>query len=64
MQYIFYKKQLNGYGEEALKLFGQMHQDGINLDCITFACALDPSTNLEALKQGNQIQSHIIKAGF
>ena len=41
-----------------------MHQDGINPDCITFACALGASTSLKALKQCNQIQSHIIKAGF
>ena len=54
----------HGYGEETLKLFVQMHQGGVNPNCITFACALGESTSLVALKQGKQIQSHNIKAGF
>lgn len=54
----------HGSGEEALKLFGQMHQGNTNPDWITFACAVGASANLAALKQGKQIQSCIIKAGF
>eukprot|EP01018_Ginkgo_biloba_P002433 Gb_04612 [translate_table: standard] len=54
----------NGYGEEALKLFGQMQLSGVKPNMKTFASVLPACANLAALEQGMEIHEEIIKSGF
>eukprot|EP01018_Ginkgo_biloba_P007200 Gb_03578 [translate_table: standard] len=55
----------HGHGEEALKLFCEMHRAGIKPDKFTFpAIVLGVSTNRDTLEQSEAVHAHIIKVGF
>ncbi|KAJ7540213.1 hypothetical protein O6H91_10G005500 [Diphasiastrum complanatum] len=54
----------NGLGKEALDLYEQMKQEGVHPDNVTFILLLKACANLEALEQGKQLHSKIIKRGF
>eukprot|EP01018_Ginkgo_biloba_P003261 Gb_27381 [translate_table: standard] len=55
---------LNGHGEEALKLFGQMQLVDVKPNAQTFAGVLPACANLAALEQGMEIHEDIIRSGF
>ncbi|KAJ7569148.1 hypothetical protein O6H91_01G063500 [Diphasiastrum complanatum] len=54
----------NGLGKEALALYEQMKQEGVQPDIVTFTCVLSACASLAALEQGKQLHSDIIKRGF
>ncbi|KAJ7205384.1 hypothetical protein O6H91_Y485300 [Diphasiastrum complanatum] len=54
----------NGLGKEALALYEQMKQDGMQPNNITFVLLLKACASLAALEQGQQLHSEIIKRGF
>eukprot|EP01018_Ginkgo_biloba_P032087 Gb_22769 [translate_table: standard] len=53
-----------GHGEEALTLFNQMQQAGIQPNEFTFASVLSACANLGALRPGKEIHEEIIRNGF
>eukprot|EP01018_Ginkgo_biloba_P016130 Gb_14867 [translate_table: standard] len=55
---------LNGYGEEALKLFSQMQRLGMNPDEFIITSVLKVCANLVTVDKGKELHSHIIKNGF
>ncbi|KAJ7259930.1 hypothetical protein O6H91_Y408800 [Diphasiastrum complanatum] len=54
----------NGLGKEALALYEQMKQEGVQPDNVTFALLLNACASLAALEQGKLLHSEIIKRGF
>ncbi|KAJ7540610.1 hypothetical protein O6H91_10G022900 [Diphasiastrum complanatum] len=54
----------NGLGKEALALYEQMKQEGVQPDNVTFVLLLKACASLGALEQGKQLHSDIIKRGF
>ncbi|KAJ7540196.1 hypothetical protein O6H91_10G005000 [Diphasiastrum complanatum] len=54
----------NGLGEEALALYEQMKQEGVQPNNVTFVLLLKACASLAALEQGKQLHSEIIKRGF
>ncbi|KAJ7529945.1 hypothetical protein O6H91_15G072100 [Diphasiastrum complanatum] len=54
----------NGLGKEALALYEQMKQEGVQPDNVTFVLLLKACASLVALEQGKQLHSDIIKRGF
>ncbi|KAJ7527987.1 hypothetical protein O6H91_16G079600 [Diphasiastrum complanatum] len=54
----------NGFGKEALVLYEQMKQEGVQPDNVTFVLLLKACASLAALEQGKQLHSEIIKCGF
>ncbi|KAJ7558889.1 hypothetical protein O6H91_04G060700 [Diphasiastrum complanatum] len=54
----------NGLGQEALALYEQMKQEGVQPDSVTFVLLLKACASLAALEQGKQLHSDIIKRGF
>eukprot|EP01018_Ginkgo_biloba_P031948 Gb_02723 [translate_table: standard] len=54
----------HGQGEEALSMFYQMQQIGIQPSPFTFASVLPACANLSALDQGKEIHEVIIRCGF
>ncbi|KAJ7524559.1 hypothetical protein O6H91_17G011300 [Diphasiastrum complanatum] len=54
----------NGLGKEALALYEQMKQEGMQPDNVTFVLLLKACASLAALEQGKQLHSDIIKRGF
>eukprot|EP01018_Ginkgo_biloba_P027654 Gb_41804 [translate_table: standard] len=50
--------------DEALKLFCQMQQAGMEVDHITFTSILGACANLESLEGGKPVHATIIKAGY
>lgn len=52
-----------GYGEEALRLFEQMLQEGVNPDKVIFFGVLSACASPSALKHGLKVHLHIIEAG-
>ncbi|KAJ7514124.1 hypothetical protein O6H91_23G029000 [Diphasiastrum complanatum] len=54
----------NGLGKEALALYKQMKQEGVQPDNVTFILLLKACASLAALEQGKQLHSEIIKRGF
>ncbi|KAJ7528005.1 hypothetical protein O6H91_16G079900 [Diphasiastrum complanatum] len=54
----------NGLGKEALALYEQMKQEGVQPDNVTFVLLLKACASLAALEQGKQLHSEIIKRGF
>ncbi|KAJ7513567.1 hypothetical protein O6H91_23G004900 [Diphasiastrum complanatum] len=54
----------NGLGKEALALYEQMKQEGMQPNNVTFVLLLKACANLAALEQGKQLHSEIIKRGF
>ncbi|KAF5474441.1 hypothetical protein F2P56_006340 [Juglans regia] len=53
-----------GQGEEALKLYLQMHDRGIKPDPFVCSSLLNACANLSAYEQGKQIHVHALKFGF
>lgn len=51
----------NGFPNEALNLFRQMHQAGIKVNTVTISCVLPACTILAALQQGKEIHNYAIK---
>ncbi|KAH9295945.1 hypothetical protein KI387_039533, partial [Taxus chinensis] len=54
----------NGHSEEAAGLFCQMKREGIYPTHYTFANVLSACASLATLELGEQVHSHIVKAGF
>ncbi|KAJ7552718.1 hypothetical protein O6H91_06G066700 [Diphasiastrum complanatum] len=54
----------NGLGKEALALYEQMKQEGMQPNNVTLVLLLKACASLAALEQGKQIHSEIIKRGF
>ncbi|KAG5546883.1 hypothetical protein RHGRI_018896 [Rhododendron griersonianum] len=54
----------HGDGEEALKLFLEMHRAGIGLDQFSFSAAQTASANLAILDEGQQLHCLATKLGF
>ncbi|KAJ7546162.1 hypothetical protein O6H91_08G027800 [Diphasiastrum complanatum] len=54
----------NGLGKEALALYEQMKQEGVQPNNVTFVPLLKVCASLAALEQGKQLHSEIIKRGF
>eukprot|EP01018_Ginkgo_biloba_P002631 Gb_30096 [translate_table: standard] len=54
----------NGLDREALTLFHQMHQTGVQPNQFTFASVLPVCANLAALEQGMEIHGEVIRSGF
>ncbi|KAJ7528001.1 hypothetical protein O6H91_16G079800 [Diphasiastrum complanatum] len=54
----------NGLGKEALALYEQMKQGGMQPNHVTFVLLLNACASLAALEQGKQLHSEIIKRGF
>eukprot|EP01018_Ginkgo_biloba_P027163 Gb_22477 [translate_table: standard] len=54
----------HGFAKEALALFCQMPQTGIQPNQFTFASVLPACANLAALEQGKDIHEEIIRSGF
>ncbi|KAJ7540625.1 hypothetical protein O6H91_10G023400 [Diphasiastrum complanatum] len=54
----------NGLGKEALALYEQMKQEGVQPDNVTFVLLLKACASLEVLEQGKRLHSDIIKRGF
>ncbi|KAJ7564266.1 hypothetical protein O6H91_02G010200 [Diphasiastrum complanatum] len=54
----------NGLGKEALALYEQMKQEGMQPNNFTFVLLLKACASLGALEQGRQLHSDIIKRGF
>eukprot|EP01018_Ginkgo_biloba_P013181 Gb_21046 [translate_table: standard] len=53
-----------GLGEEALKLFYQMHMAGMKIDEFAFDSILGVCADLTSMEQGKQVHGYIIKSGF
>ncbi|KAJ7518479.1 hypothetical protein O6H91_21G071200 [Diphasiastrum complanatum] len=54
----------NGLGKEALALYEQMKQEGMQPNHVTFLLLLKACASLAALEQGKQLHSEVIKRGF
>ncbi|KAJ7518498.1 hypothetical protein O6H91_21G071800 [Diphasiastrum complanatum] len=54
----------NGQGQEALKLFREMEQEGVRPSKITFICCLNACCSQEALAEGVSIHKLIIESGY
>ncbi|KAJ7549908.1 hypothetical protein O6H91_07G074400 [Diphasiastrum complanatum] len=54
----------NGLGKEALALYEQMKQEGMQPNDVTFVLLLKACASLAALEQGKQLHSDMIRRGF
>ncbi|KAJ7527393.1 hypothetical protein O6H91_16G051800 [Diphasiastrum complanatum] len=54
----------NGLGKEALALYEQIKQEGMQPNNVTFVLLLNAYASLAALEQGKELHSEIIKRGF
>ncbi|KAK9108978.1 hypothetical protein Sjap_017038 [Stephania japonica] len=54
----------HGRGEDALKLFVEMHESGLELDQFSLTVGLAANAGLGFLEEGQQIHSLIVKLGF
>jgi len=54
----------NGYSEDALNLFFQMQEEGIDSNQYTFSSILNAYANLVSLEQGKKIHGQIFKHGL
>ncbi|KDP46746.1 hypothetical protein JCGZ_06534 [Jatropha curcas] len=54
---------LHGYGEEALYLFCEMQEKGVELDAITFLSVLSACNHAGLVKEGQQIFNNVKKDG-
>lgn len=54
----------HGFGEEALRTFGEMKRVDVMGNEFTFGSVLRASAGLEALEQGRQIHANVIKTGY
>eukprot|EP01018_Ginkgo_biloba_P022393 Gb_37554 [translate_table: standard] len=55
---------MHGYCEEALAIYYQMQQAGVQPDSFTFPCVLKACAGLESLQEGKDVHDTIIRAGF
>ncbi|KAJ7532424.1 hypothetical protein O6H91_13G002800 [Diphasiastrum complanatum] len=53
-----------GLGKEALALYDQMKQEGVQPDSVTYVVLLKACASIAALEQGKQLHSHIVRRGF
>ncbi|KAJ7541880.1 hypothetical protein O6H91_10G080800 [Diphasiastrum complanatum] len=54
----------NGHGKEALDLYEQMKQEGVQPDKFTYVGLLKACASIAALEQGKQLHAAIIERGF
>jgi pentatricopeptide repeat protein len=54
----------NGQSQEALTIFREMQQAGVKPNQFTFASVLNACSSIEALEQGNQVHTYMIKFGW
>ncbi|XP_057509483.1 pentatricopeptide repeat-containing protein At4g13650 [Actinidia eriantha] len=54
----------SGHCEEALKMFSQMNQAGVEPNMFTFGSAVSAAANIANIKQGKQVHARIIKMGY
>ena len=54
----------SGYCEEALQVFSQMNQAGVEANLFTFGSAVSTTAHMANIKQGKQIHAVIIKKGY
>ncbi|XP_057843783.2 pentatricopeptide repeat-containing protein At4g13650 [Cryptomeria japonica] len=54
----------SGHGENALKLFFQMQERGIDKELVTFTSVLRASASLAVVEQGRQVHGLIFKTGY
>ncbi|XP_059065505.1 pentatricopeptide repeat-containing protein At4g18520, chloroplastic-like [Cryptomeria japonica] len=52
----------NGFADEALELFSEMHCQGVKANAVTFVCVVSVMAELEAVKLGRQVHGCIIKS--
>ncbi|KAJ7555613.1 hypothetical protein O6H91_05G046700 [Diphasiastrum complanatum] len=52
------------FGKEALALYEQMKQEGLQADFVTYVVLLKACASTAALEQGKQLHEDIIKSGF
>ncbi|KAJ7553580.1 hypothetical protein O6H91_06G104000 [Diphasiastrum complanatum] len=53
-----------GLGKEALALYEEMKQEGLQPNNVTYVVLLNACASIAALEQGKQLHSHIIRSGF
>lgn len=54
----------SGCYEQALEVFSQMNNVGVEVNSYTFGSAVSAAANMANIKQGNQIHAMIIKRGY
>ncbi|KAJ7536557.1 hypothetical protein O6H91_12G073800 [Diphasiastrum complanatum] len=54
----------HGLGKEALDLYEQMKEEGVQPDIVTYVVLLKSCASIVALEQGKQLHLDIIKSGF
>ncbi|KAJ7564743.1 hypothetical protein O6H91_02G031500 [Diphasiastrum complanatum] len=54
----------HGLGKEALDVCGQMKQEGVQPDIVTYTTLLKACASIAAFEQGKQLHSDIIESGF
>lgn len=54
----------SGHWEEALKIFSQMNQTGVEANMYTYGSVVSAAANTANVKQGKQIHAKMIKAGY
>lgn len=54
----------SGHWEDALKMFSQMNQAGVESNMFTYGSAVSAAANTTNIKQGKQIHARIIKTGY
>ncbi|KAJ7527749.1 hypothetical protein O6H91_16G069400 [Diphasiastrum complanatum] len=54
----------NGFCKEALALYEQMKQEGVQPNTVTYVILIKASASSTALEQGKQLHSDIIRSGF
>lgn len=54
----------SGYCEEALQVYSQMNEVGVQANLFTFCSAVSAAANLANTKQGKQIHAMIVKTGY
>ncbi|KAI5056879.1 hypothetical protein GOP47_0028697 [Adiantum capillus-veneris] len=53
-----------GFALEAIQIFDKMSLEGVELDEVSFVCALKACSSIAALKQGRHIHGNAIQKGF
>ncbi|KAL4578255.1 hypothetical protein LXL04_014375 [Taraxacum kok-saghyz] len=54
----------SGYYEEALKVFVEMHERGVEMNMFTYGSAVSAAANTTNITQGKQIHGKMVKTGF
>lgn len=55
---------LHGQGQEALEIYQQMQQEGLEPDIVTFVHLLKACSNVPALEHGKLIHAHLMESGL